>query len=38
MEKNYDSSNILFLETGAFSKSLLICFAFFTINDGSNIW
>ena len=34
MEKHYEGSNISFLETGALSKSLQICFAFFTINGG----
>ena len=38
MEKHYEGSNILFLESGALSKSLQICIAFFTIHGGFNIW
>ena len=38
MEKHYEGSNILFLESGALSKSLKICIAFFTIHGGFNIW
>ena len=38
MEKDYEGSNILLLESGALSKSLQIYIAFFTIYDGSTIW
>ena len=38
MEKDYEGSNILFWESGARSKSLQICIAFFPICGGSNIW
>ena len=38
MEKNYECSNILFLEYGAHSKSSRICIIFFNIYGGSNIW
>ena len=38
MEKGYDGSNILLLESGVHSKSLQICTAVFTICGGSNIW
>ena len=35
MEKHYEGSNILFLESGAYSKSSQICIAFFAIYNGS---
>ena len=35
MEKNYECSNILFLEYGAHSKSSRICIIFFNIYGGS---
>ena len=38
MEKHYEGSDILFLESGAHFKSLQICVAFFTIYGGSKIW
>ena len=37
MEKHYEGSNVLFLESGAHSKSLQISVAFFTIYVGSHI-
>ena len=36
--KYYEGSNILLLESGAHSRFLQICIAFFTIYGGSNIW
>ena len=38
MERHYDGSYILFLESRAQSMSLHICISFFTIYSGSNIW
>ena len=38
MEKDFEDRNILFLKSGAHSKSLQICIVFFTIYGGSNIW
>ena len=38
MQKHYEGSNVLFLESGAFSKSLQICIALYTIYGGWNIW
>ena len=38
MEKYYEGSNILFLESGVYSKSLQIYVAFFTIYGGFSIW
>ena len=39
MEKRYEGSNILFLESRAHSMSLQIWISFFfTIYSGSNIW
>ena len=38
MEKHYEGSHILFLESRAQSMSLQICISFFTIYSGSNTW
>ena len=38
MERQYEGSNILFLESKAHSMPLQICISSFTINNGSNIW
>ena len=38
MERHYEGSHILFLESRAQSMSLQICISFFTIYSGSNIW
>ena len=38
MERHYEGSNILFLESGTQSKSSQTFFAFFIIYGGSNIW
>ena len=38
MDKHYEDRNILFLESGAYSKSSQISIGFFTIYDRSNIW
>ena len=38
MERHYEGSHILFLESTAQSMSLQICISFFTIYSGSNIW
>ena len=38
MERHYEGSYILFLESRAQSMSLHICISFFTIYSGSNIW
>ena len=38
MEKHYEGSNTLVLELEAHSKPLQICFTFFNIYGGSNIW
>ena len=38
MEKHDEGSNIFFLESGAYSKYLQICVAFFPIYGESNIW
>ena len=38
MERYYDGSHILFLESRAQSMSLQICISFFTFYSGSNIW
>ena len=38
MERHYEGSHILFLESRAKSMSLQICISFFTIYSGSNIW
>ena len=37
MEKHYEGSNILFLESGGHFKSLQIYVSFFTIYGGPNI-
>ena len=38
MERYYEGSNILVLESRAHSMSLQICIRFFVIYSGSNIW
>ena len=38
MERYYEGSNILFLESRAHSMSLQICISFFTVYSRSNIW
>ena len=38
MERDYEGSNILFLESRAHSTSLQIWISFFTIYSGSNTW
>ena len=38
MERHYEGSHILFLESRAQSMSLQIFISFFTIYSGSNIW
>ena len=38
MKKHYEVSNTFFFKSGAHSKFLQICIAFFTIYGGSNIW
>ena len=38
MKNDYEGSNISFLESGVYSKSLQICVAFFTIYGGCSIW
>ena len=38
MGRHYEGNHILFLESRARSMSLQICFSFFTIYSGSNIW
>ena len=38
MERDYEGSHILFLESRAQSMSLQIFVSFFTIYIGSNIW
>ena len=38
MEKHYEDSNILFLESRAHFRPSQICIAAFTIYDGSNIF
>ena len=37
MERHYEGSHILFLESTAQSMSIQICISFFTIYSGSNI-
>ena len=38
MERHYEGSRTLFLESRIQSMSLEICISFFTIYSGSNIW
>ena len=38
MERRYEGSNILFLESRTHSMSLQILISFFTIYSGPNIW
>ena len=39
MEKHYEDTNILFMESGVrSSKSFQTCITFFNIYGGSNIW
>ena len=37
MEKDFEDRNVLFLESGAHSKSLQICIAFFTTYGGFKV-